>query len=150
MTKQVLLSISGLQFLEGETSEPVEVLTIADYYFRNGTHYLLYDEPVEGTSEMLKNTLKIKEGCVEMLKKGPLHVHMTFEQWKRHIARYDTPFGSIPVEIRAGLIEVTEDEYNIHAELNYTLEVDGEYLSDSQVILHVKSKDAPDFSLGTL
>ena len=66
MTEQVLLSISGLQYLEEEPSQPVEVLTMADYYHRNGAHYLVYEEPVEGSSEVIRNTLKIKKG------RGPL------------------------------------------------------------------------------
>lgn len=150
MTEQVLLSISGLQFVEDEkdNSEPVEVITMADYYNRNGTHYLLYEEPVEGTSEVIQNTLKIKEGRVEMCKKGPFDIHMIFEEWKNQKAQYNTPFGSIPVNIITGAVEMTEEEYDIHVKLNYSLELNGEYLTDSRVSLHVKSKDAPDFSLG--
>lgn len=147
MTKQVLLSISGLQFMEGENPDPVEILTFADYYFRNGTHYLLYEEPVEGSLETVKTTLKIKQKCVEITKKGPVQVHMVFEQFKTNTSRYDTPFGQIPVGITAGEVKVTEEEYDIHAVLNYSLELGGEYLADSQVTLHVKSKDAPDFSV---
>ena len=40
-----------------------------------------------------------------------------------------------------------EEEHDIHVVLNYVLEFDGEYLTDSRVNVHVKSKDAPDFSL---
>ncbi|MCI8417140.1 MAG: DUF1934 domain-containing protein [Lachnospiraceae bacterium] len=146
MTKRVLLSISGLQYLEGEKNEPMEVLTMADYYQRNGTHYLLYEEPVEGTSEVIRNTLKIKKDCVEVQKKGPIQVRMVFEQWKKQMTQYETPFGSIPIGIQAGKVDITESEYDIHVELNYVLELNEEYLADSSVILHVKSKDAPDFS----
>ena len=63
MTKQVLLGISGLQFMDDENPEPVEIWTAADYYFRNDTHYLLYEEPVEGASQSVKTTLKIKKKC---------------------------------------------------------------------------------------
>ena len=149
MTKQVLLSISGLQFLDGEEPEPVEVLTVADYYFRNGTHYLLYDDPVEGSSEAVKTTLKIKKNCVEILKKGPVQVHMVFEQWKTNTTPYETPFGTILVGISAGEVKVEEDDQHIHVVLNYSLEMEGEFLADSQVTLCVQSKDAPDFSLDT-
>lgn len=151
MTEQVLLSISGLQFVEDDKNqcEPVEVITMADYYNRNGTHYLLYEEPVEGSSEIIRNTLKIKKGCVEMMKKGPLDIHMVFEEWKNQKAQYRTPFGSFPVNIITGAVEMKEEEYDIHVVLNYVLEFDGEYLTDSRVNVHVKSKDAPDFSLGS-
>ena len=147
MTEQVLLSISGLQYLEDEPSQPVEVLTMADYYNRNGAHYLIYEEPVEGSSEVIRNTLKIKKGRVEMMKKGPIQVHLIFEEWKKQMAQYETPFGTIPVGIRSGEVKLTEGEYDIHVELNYVLELNEEYLPDSSVTLHVKSKDAPDFSL---
>ena len=41
MTKDVLISISGLQFAGGENSEPVEVITSGSYYKKNGRHYIL-------------------------------------------------------------------------------------------------------------
>ena len=40
MTKDVLISISGLQFAGGENSEPVEVITSGSYYKKNGRHYI--------------------------------------------------------------------------------------------------------------
>ena len=36
MTKDVLLSIKGLQFANEQDTEPVEVITSGDYYKRNG------------------------------------------------------------------------------------------------------------------
>ena len=50
MTKDVLISISGLQFAGGENSEPVEVITSGSYYKKNGRHYILYDEVAEDTA----------------------------------------------------------------------------------------------------
>lgn len=50
MTKDVLISISGLHFdMEGDNGngEPVEIITPASYYLKNGKHYVLYDEVVE-------------------------------------------------------------------------------------------------------
>ena len=48
MTKDVIVSISGLQMpAEGE-AEPVEVITVGDYYQKNGKHYVLYEEVNEG------------------------------------------------------------------------------------------------------
>ena len=145
MTKQVLLGISGLQFMDDDTPEPVEIWTVADYYFRNDTHYLLYEEPVEGSSQSVKTTLKIRKKCVEILKKGPVQVHMAFEQGKTNTTHYDTPYGNIPVGISTDEIHMTADEHDIHVELSYSLDLGGDFLADSKVTLHVKSKDAPDY-----
>ena len=90
---------------------------------------------------------KITRPKTLLIKKGPIQVHMIFEEWKRQVAQYDTPFGVIPVGIQAGEVKLTESQYDIHVELNYVLELNEEYVTDSSVTLHVKSKDAPDFSL---
>ena len=55
MTKDVLLSISGLHQdvtgieAQGDEpgNEPIEVIAPANYYEKNGKHYVIYDELVE-------------------------------------------------------------------------------------------------------
>ena len=63
MTKDVLLRIQGLQFLqeENENPEPVEMITSGDYYKRNGKHYVLYDEVMEGFDGVTKNIVKMQD-----------------------------------------------------------------------------------------
>ncbi|MCI8598235.1 MAG: DUF1934 domain-containing protein, partial [Lachnospiraceae bacterium] len=56
MTKQVLLTIAGLQYMGEEMNDPVEIVTAGDYYNRNGKHYVLYDEVVEGCTGHIQNT----------------------------------------------------------------------------------------------
>ena len=42
MTKEVLLTLSGLQFDQREEDAgQVEVVTVGDYYKRNGKHYVV-------------------------------------------------------------------------------------------------------------
>ena len=54
MTKEVLLTISGLHYEttglvdeDENENEPIEVITPATYYLKNGKHYVVYDEVVE-------------------------------------------------------------------------------------------------------
>ena len=44
MTKEVLVTISGLQFSPETESESVELITSGSYYKKNGKHYIIYDE----------------------------------------------------------------------------------------------------------
>jgi len=59
MTKDVLLSIRGLQFVarEEEDIEPVEMITAGDYYKKNGKHYIMYDEVMEGFDGNTRNII---------------------------------------------------------------------------------------------
>ena len=77
MTKDVLVSISGLHMdmnaeIPGPDAEDViEVVTPATYYEKNGKHYILYDEVVEGVSGTIKNKIKISgTDSVEIMKSG--------------------------------------------------------------------------------
>lgn len=60
MTQDVLLTISGLHDMafadpeENEENEPIEVITPASYYWKNGKHYILYDEVMEGIPGWLR------------------------------------------------------------------------------------------------
>ena len=51
MTKEVLVTISGLQFSPETENESVELITSGSYYKKNGKHYIIYDEVNEGFSE---------------------------------------------------------------------------------------------------
>ena len=90
MTKEILLSISGLHMLEEEDGN-VEVVTAGDYYNRNGKHYILYDEVVEGLSGHISNRIKISGDSVEVTKKGLTNTQLIFEKGKKHMTRYQTP-----------------------------------------------------------
>ncbi len=51
MDREILLGITGMQWemmddgeQKTEDAEAVEMLTSADYFFKNGKHYFVYDE----------------------------------------------------------------------------------------------------------
>lgn len=147
MTDQVLLTISGLQFMEEEGSEPVEVVTIADYYKKNDGHFLLYDEVMEGEEGRIKNLIKVKDGVLEVTKKGLSNVHMVFEENKKNVTYYNTPFGNLLIGIMATNVQVKEETDNIDITVDYRLEVNYEYLADCTIEMNIKSKDSGDFKL---
>ena len=91
MTKDVLVSISGMHEeivavtpeVEDDENEAIEVVTPATYYLKNGKHYIVYEEVVEGTSGVIKNRIKINgDECVEIVKSGLSNSHMIFEKNK--------------------------------------------------------------------
>ncbi|MEG0963326.1 MAG: DUF1934 domain-containing protein [Lachnospiraceae bacterium] len=149
MTKNVLLTISGLQFAaQGEEeAEPVEVVTAGDYYKKNGKHYILYDEVMEGFDGNTKNIIKLTEECLDITKKGISNVHMIFEKHKKNVSYYYTPFGSLLIGIDAQSVQIQETDDNIDVKVQYNLEVNYEHLADCSITVNIKSKEAKDFTL---
>lgn len=95
MTKDVMISIRGLQFMEGEDGDNIETVQQGEYYERNGARYLLYDEYMEGFPEPVKNMLRIRDGEMTLTKRGILNVQMNFEAGKKTLARYQTDRKSV-------------------------------------------------------
>ena len=145
MTKDVLLSIRGLQFVsqEEEEVEPVEVITAGDYY----KHYILYDEVMEGFDGNTRNIIKLTDDSLDITKKGVSNVHMVFEKNKKNVSYYNTPFGSLLIGIDAKSVDIAETESDIDVNIKYNLEVNYEHLADCSIRMHIKSKEARDFTL---
>ena len=146
MTKDVLVTISGLQFMDDD-SDSVELITSGSYYKRNGKHYILYDEVQEGFEGVTKNTVKIAQDMMDITKKGVTNVHMMFEKNKKNVTYYYTPFGSLLVGLDARNVDVVETEDNISVKVNYNLEVNYEHLADCAITMNIRSKDAKDFKI---
>lgn len=140
MTKEVLVSISGLQMAPDEQTDSVEVIAPGEYYYRNNKHFVIYDEVAEGESEATKNIIKFNDDMMEVTRKGPANVHLLFEKNKKNVTYYYTPFGSLNVGIEARSIEVTEEENEIKVNVKYALEVNYEHVAECDIVLTVKSK----------
>lgn len=147
MTKDVIVTISGLQVPTEGDAEPMEVITNGTYYKKNGKHYVLYDEVVEGFEEGTKNVIKIYDNCLDVTKKGVSTVHMLFEKDKKNMSYYYTPFGSLLIGILAENVTIEETEQNIDVTVKYALEVNYEHLAECTIELNIKAKNAGDFRL---
>ena len=94
MTKDVIVTISGLQFAQETETEPVEIVTAGSYYKKNGKHYIIYDEVMEGFEGSTKNIIKLTEDSLDVTKKGVTNVHMMFEKNRKNVTYYYTPNGN--------------------------------------------------------
>ena len=66
MTRSVLISITGTQ-ISGGDQEEVEMLTTGDYFFKNGKHYIIYEEIEEDSRQITKNTIKIDGDSMDIM-----------------------------------------------------------------------------------
>lgn len=146
MTKEVLVKISGLQSME-EDSDQVEVITIGDYFLKNGKHYVIYDETVDGVEGNIRNTVKISENMMEIRKQGIAMAHMVFEKDKKTLTRYATPVGEMIIEVTTNEIEMKEEEHSLRVRVNYALDINYEHVSDCKIIMDICSKGMANLKL---
>lgn len=143
MTKDVLVSIKGMQF-DGESGDTIETVNFAQYYMKNNSHYVIYDEVTEGESQVTKNILKFKGKTLELTKRGLVNVHMIFEEGQKNMTNYTTPFGDILMGMDTRKVEVKEEteSQKIQVSVDYALEVNYEFLADCQIVIDVTSRNS--------
>ncbi len=146
MTKDVLLSISGLHYETAEAAgddenEPIEVITPATYYYKNNKHYIIYDEVVEGMAGTIRNKVRIADGKLEIMKSGLSNTHMVFERDKMNITQYETPYGDLVVgtHTKDMQLDVTDEKIDVH--VNYALDVNSEKIADCNIVMNIKALD---------
>lgn len=147
MTKDVLIAIKGLHFEGNMDENKIETITRGEYYKRNDSHYIIYDEVTEGFSEPTKNIFKINNKELNLTKKGLVNVQMTFEEKKKNLTNYATPYGNIIVGIDTKKIGVEEETDRMLVNVDYALEVNYEYLADCQIVMDIRSKEEAEFKL---
>lgn len=143
MEKEVLFALKGLQFAVDEegSARALETITAAEYYQRGGSHFVIYDEITEGFEDTTRNIIKFKDSLVEVTKKGLMNVHMVFEENKKNMTNYGTPYGNILIGIDTGEISIDEKEDHIQILVDYTLEANYEHLADCRIEMNIRNRE---------
>lgn len=148
MTKDVLVSISGFHssvYDEGdvtssETEDPIEIITPATYYYKNGKHYVIFEEMVEGFSEGIRNKIRITENeKLEIMKSGITNTSLIFEKDHINMTPYKTPYGEMLVGTHTYRMDTQVQEEEIHVQAEYTLDINGEKSADCQIQIKIKA-----------
>lgn len=148
MTQEVLLTLQGLQFDQREVdADKIETVTVGDYYKKNGKHYVVYEEVTEGFEQTTKNRLKISENMLELSRNGLINMHMVFQENKKNLTNYNTPFGQILIGIDTKRIQIEEQTDKIVVDVDYSLDINYEFLSDCHIKIIISSKENSSFSL---
>lgn len=148
MTRDVLIRISGLQVLDSETdADDVEMITTGDYFHKNGKHYIIYDEVMDGFAGNIRNTVKISPDSMDIIKQGVANAHMVFEQDKKKTTRYATPMGDMMVEVSTNRILVDEQEDSLKVSVEYSLGINYEHISQCNITMDVCSKGKAELRL---
>ena len=137
MTKDVLISISGLQY-EIDENETVEVVTPGKYYFKNNKHYILYDEYLdESSNEITKNKMIICGDQISIIKTGSDSVQMQFEPNKECISYYNTPMGQLEIAFATSKVNTSFTPDCIDITINYGLSINRSHISNCNITMQV-------------
>ena len=136
--QEVKIRIKGLHAQGTAQEEPIEVVTIGQMFEQKDFLCIRYDEVVDedenGIVETVKNTLKIKDDHVEILKEG---THLVFMPDQTTFNYYSTPVGELEVSIHTTCVEKVDYEGGFHLNLQYEMEMNQTFISYCDVNVSV-------------
>jgi uncharacterized beta-barrel protein YwiB (DUF1934 family) len=137
MKKEIRILIEGTQ--RGSDEEPVVSMAEGTYHYKNGSHYIRYEEKPQDGDGMISNTIKISPAQVYVSKKGALQAQMAFDTLQPTSATYYTAYGNLSFGVRTKSIRLLEGEDRLQLKLEYSLTSDGSALSDNIINIDIRS-----------
>lgn len=131
MKKDVKIAIRGLQLGEEIEKDEIETITEGEFYEKNGSYYLIFEEIMDGTTT--KSILKFDDRRLLMSKSGAVQVAMDFEKDRKTYSSYRTPFGTFMLGIDTTRMNLTMSETSLEIEIVYGIEVNEQYIAESHI-----------------
>lgn len=138
MTKNVMISLTGLQYAVEEADAPIEVISFGQYFKKGENHYLIYEDSQGGT-ELTKCHIKLSDAEMELRKQDALRTKLVFRPGEEYISNYQTPYGSLLVGVMTHTLNLFEEENFILAKLTYALELNGQKSADCTLLVKIQS-----------
>ncbi len=125
MDKNIIISLKGIQ--NGDKDDPIELVTVGEYYYKDNKHFITYEESEMTGMEGTTTTLTIEGEKVTLMRSGKNNTQLIFEEGQRHINCYETPYGSLSVGVRANDVKVSLGEEGGEVSAQYELEVNNSF-----------------------
>ena len=109
---------------EGESST-VELITEGRLFRKDGIYHIEYEESEISGTQGTKTLISINDNSVYMLRSGTSSSQLLFEEGKKYINSYHTPFGKVQMEIYPTKVEHEINEEQGRVDLKYQLAIDG-------------------------
>ena len=100
--KDIMLKITGKQYVGEEAEEQMEFVTEGQLYEKGDSTYLIYDESEFSGHPGCKTMLKLKGETLHMKRIGKeigYGMEMEFSPGERFYGKYQTPYGDIDMEV---------------------------------------------------
>ena len=141
MDKSVIISIKGKQSYEDVEDETIELVTEGLLNKEGeGEYTLSYQESELTGLEGTLTTFQVEQGRITLMRIGEVNSQMVFEEGRRHLSMYDTPYGALSVGINTRKMRAELDARGGSIEIDYAIEIDHALAGQNLFRIHVREK----------
>lgn len=136
--KDVIISIKGIHETEGRIGEGVEFVTAGEYCSDGDMTTFSYEESELTGLEGTRTFFKVEKDMVTLTREGTVTAQMVFEEKKKHLFAYETPFGAttMGVDTRSIVSKLGENGGNL--EIKYSVDMDNAVISRNTFKINIR------------
>lgn len=141
MENNVIISIQGKQSFEAQGDDTIELVTEGCLEPDGDDGYTLSYQESELTGlEGTLTTFQIEKDRITLMRVGEVNSQMVFEEGRRHLSMYNTPYGalSVGVSTRRMRSDLRRDGGSI--EIHYAIEIDHAVAGQNLFQISVREK----------
>ena len=143
--KNVLISIRGDQNFEETGADTTELVTEGRLCARPYGYDLVYNESELTGMEGTRTTFQVREkarggeGQVVLLRSGQINSQMIFETGRKHYSLYETPYGTMTVDISTSRVDTDMGDSGGKIEIDYAIEIEHRVTGESKFRISVRA-----------
>ena len=145
MEKDVVISIKGMQQYEDADPDTIELVTAGRLQKEGESYTLSYQESEVTGLEGTLTTFQIEKDRITLMRVGEVNSQMVFEEGRRHLSMYDTPYGALSIGVNTRRLLADLNDQGGDIEIDYAIEID--HAIAGRNIFQIKVKEANGISL---
>ena len=141
MKQNVMISVKGEQYYEGVDPNATELLTEGQLEKTENGWLLSYEESELTGMEGTTTIFEIEEEKVVLRRVGSVQSEMHFQSGEISTSAYETPYGTLTVEVGTSFLRSDIKETGGELEIRYSIAVEHQVTGENKFLIQVKQLD---------
>ena len=141
MEKDVVISIKGMQQYEDTDPDTIELVTAGRMQRVGKSYTLSYQESELTGLEGTLTTIQVEGEQVTLMRVGEFNAQMVFQEGRRHLSMYNTPYGAMSVGVNTRHLLADLSDKGGDIEIDYAIEIDHAIAGRSVFQIKVREAD---------
>ncbi len=134
---KVIVKVTGEQTdAAGEVSR-IEMTALGEHYFRNGKHYIIYEDTTLDEGAAASTMLKVAADSLTLTRRGAVEQEQRFSPQRESRSRYRTPFGDLDLCVATQRLDIAYGSISGSIDVAYDLHINGEWQSANELHIEV-------------
>ena len=103
---RVIVKVTGEQKDAAGDVSRIEMTAMGEHYFRNGKHYIIYEDTSLAEGAPASTMLKVAADSLTLTRRGAVEQKQRFSPQSESRSRYRTPFGALDLCVATQRLDI--------------------------------------------